>query len=133
MTRQSDIFRENANNCVQLAEIARNDAAFLRDHPPNSSAWRALADEQDWLDGEVSPVSMSEYKSAKAGSSGSLLGYGSAVLRRRSLGHIAAFRAQGCEVSASLFSHIGIGPLRKGGYLLFQASEEFCLELSHLR
>jgi hypothetical protein len=56
---------------VQLAEIARNDAAFLRYHRM-ARAWRALADQQDWLDGEVPPVSLSEYRSLKAGSSGSL-------------------------------------------------------------
>jgi hypothetical protein len=69
--RQSDIFRQNAINCVHLAERAETDPAFLR-YQRMARAWRALADEQDWLDGAVSPVSLAEYRSAQAGSSGSL-------------------------------------------------------------
>ena len=59
--RQSDHFRENAENCQRLAEKAP-------DHPSTSSsgasgrpmeaAWRALADEQDWLDGETPPIAI---------------------------------------------------------------------------
>ena len=51
---QSQIFRENAENCAQLAEAASNEPAFQR-FRRMEAAWRALADEQDWLDGEVSP------------------------------------------------------------------------------
>ena len=53
--RQSKIFRENAENCAQLAESAPNEPAFHR-YRRMEAAWRALADEQDWLDGEVSPA-----------------------------------------------------------------------------
>ncbi len=53
--RQSDIFRENAENCAHLAETANNEPAYLR-FKRMEAAWRALADEQDWLDGEVSPA-----------------------------------------------------------------------------
>jgi hypothetical protein len=53
--KQSEIFRDNADNCLQLAERAEAQPAhnrFLR----MANAWTALADEQDWLDGEVPPV-----------------------------------------------------------------------------
>jgi len=49
--KQSDIFRENAENCVRLAEAAANEPSFKR-YSRMAEAWRALADEQDWLDGE---------------------------------------------------------------------------------
>ena len=53
--KQSDIFRENAENCLQLAERAEGRPAFQR-YLRMAKAWTALADEQDWLDGEVSPL-----------------------------------------------------------------------------
>jgi hypothetical protein len=53
--KQSEIFRENAENCAQLAENATGDPAFQR-YKRMEAAWRALADEQDWLDGEVPPA-----------------------------------------------------------------------------
>jgi hypothetical protein len=53
--KQSDIFRENAENCRQLAERAEARPAFKR-YMRMSQAWMALAREQDWLDGEVSPL-----------------------------------------------------------------------------
>jgi hypothetical protein len=53
--KQSDIFRENADNCLQLAERAEGSPAFKR-YQRMAMAWTALAHEQDWLDGEVSPV-----------------------------------------------------------------------------
>jgi hypothetical protein len=49
--KQSDIFRENAENCMRLAEAAPDDPGFKR-YTRMAEAWRALADEQDWLDGE---------------------------------------------------------------------------------
>ena len=61
--KQSEIFRENAENCAHLAEGAANEPAFHR-YKRMEAAWRALADEQDWLDGEVSP---SRISSAHAG------------------------------------------------------------------
>jgi hypothetical protein len=61
--KQSKIFRENAENCAHLAESAANEPAFHR-YKRMEAAWRALADEQDWLDGEVSP---SRISSAHAG------------------------------------------------------------------
>jgi hypothetical protein len=50
--KQSDHFLENAENCAQLAERAPNEAAFRR-YKRMEAAWRALALEQDWLDGET--------------------------------------------------------------------------------
>jgi hypothetical protein len=52
--KQSQIFRENADNCAHLAESAESEPAHNR-YKRMEAAWRALADEQDWLDGEVSP------------------------------------------------------------------------------
>jgi hypothetical protein len=52
--KQSEIFRENAENCAHLAESAVNEPAFQR-YKRMEAAWLALAAEQDWLDGEVSP------------------------------------------------------------------------------
>ena len=53
--KQSEIFRQNAENCAHLAETAANEPAFLR-FKRMEAAWLALANEQDWLDGEVSPT-----------------------------------------------------------------------------
>ncbi len=50
--KQSDIFRENAENCLKLAEGKTDEPSFKR-FQRMAEAWRALADEQDWLDGEV--------------------------------------------------------------------------------
>lgn len=53
--KQSDIYRENAENCLQLAERAQGQPTFRR-YSRMAQAWLALADEQDWLDGEISPL-----------------------------------------------------------------------------
>jgi hypothetical protein len=53
--KQSDQFRENAENCARLAEAATNDLASSV-QANGSSAWLALANEQDWLDGAVPPI-----------------------------------------------------------------------------
>ncbi|MCK1552638.1 MULTISPECIES: hypothetical protein [unclassified Bradyrhizobium] len=50
MVKTSDKFRENAENCLQLAEGATNAQAALR-YKRMAQAWSALATEQDWLDG----------------------------------------------------------------------------------
>jgi hypothetical protein len=55
--KQSEQFLENAENCAQLAERAENQPAYHR-YKRMEAAWRALAEEQDWLDGEVPPVSI---------------------------------------------------------------------------
>jgi hypothetical protein len=53
--KQSEHFLENAENCAHMAEKAPNDAAHKR-FARMEAAWRALAEEQDWLDGEKPPV-----------------------------------------------------------------------------
>ena len=53
--KQSEIFLENADNCAHLAERSSSEPAYQR-YKRMEAAWRALADEQDWLDGEVSSV-----------------------------------------------------------------------------
>jgi hypothetical protein len=53
--KQSDHFRENADNCGELAERANDEATFKR-YKRMEEAWRALAEEQDWLDGEMPPA-----------------------------------------------------------------------------
>jgi hypothetical protein len=53
--KQSDHFRENADNSAQLAERAPDEATHKR-YKRMEAAWLALAEEQDWLDGETSPT-----------------------------------------------------------------------------
>ena len=53
--KQSDIFRDNADNCLQLAERAEGQPTYKR-YSRMAEGWRALANEQDWLDGEIPPV-----------------------------------------------------------------------------
>ncbi len=53
--KQSEIFRENAERCAQLAESSSDRPAHRR-YKRMETAWRALAHEQDWLDGEIAPV-----------------------------------------------------------------------------
>ena len=53
--KQSQHFLENAENCAQLAERAIDEPTHKR-YKRMEAAWRALAEEQDWLDGEVSPT-----------------------------------------------------------------------------
>ena len=55
--KQSDILRGNAENCLQLAEQAAGQPAFNR-YLRMAQAWTALAKEQDWLDGEIAPLSV---------------------------------------------------------------------------
>jgi hypothetical protein len=53
--KQSHTFLENAERCAHLAEIAIDEPAFRR-FKRMEEAWRALAYEQDWLDGEIPPA-----------------------------------------------------------------------------
>jgi hypothetical protein len=53
--KQSDVFREYAENCSRLAESATIQSLHLR-YKRMEEAWLALANEQDWLDGEVPPI-----------------------------------------------------------------------------
>jgi hypothetical protein len=50
MMKNSDAFRENAENCLNLAEAATSEPAALR-YRRMARAWTSLAAEQDWLDG----------------------------------------------------------------------------------
>ena len=54
MIKESDIYRQNAENCMQMAEAAQGEPAYNR-FKRMKAAWLALAEEQDWLDGERSP------------------------------------------------------------------------------
>jgi hypothetical protein len=53
--KQSQQLLENAATCGKLAERA-TDPATQDQFRRAERAWRALADEQDWLDGEAPPV-----------------------------------------------------------------------------
>ena len=53
--KQSKQFLDNAENCAQLAERATDEPTHNR-YKRMEAAWRALAEEQDWLDGEVPPI-----------------------------------------------------------------------------
>ena len=48
MIKESDIYRQNADNCMHLAEAAQDEAAYKR--------FKRMEEEQDWLDGERSPL-----------------------------------------------------------------------------
>jgi hypothetical protein len=50
--KQSEHFLENAENCAQLAERAQDEPTRNR-YKRMEAAWRALAVEQQWLDGET--------------------------------------------------------------------------------
>lgn len=53
--KQSQHLLENAATCARLAERAID--AVTQDHFRRAElAWRALASEQDWLDGETPPI-----------------------------------------------------------------------------
>jgi hypothetical protein len=62
--KESDQYRENAANCALLAQQAKHGPARIR-FRRMETAWLCLADEQDWLDGEVPPVSIPEIDNDK--------------------------------------------------------------------
>jgi hypothetical protein len=66
--KQSQHFIENAENCAQLAERASDDPTHRR-YKRMEAAWRALAEKQDWLDGEVSPAHANSKSLPKGGDS----------------------------------------------------------------
>jgi hypothetical protein len=47
--------RQNSANCAQMAESAEGEPAYNR-FKRMEAAWLALAEEQDWLDGEQRPA-----------------------------------------------------------------------------
>ncbi|BEV43961.1 hypothetical protein CRBSH125_01440 [Afipia carboxidovorans] len=54
MKSLSETYRENARNCAELADAAGDEPARNR-YRRMAAAWLALAEEQEWLDGFVSP------------------------------------------------------------------------------
>jgi hypothetical protein len=62
--KQSDIHRQNAETCMQMAEAAKAEPACNR-FKRMEAAWLALAEEQDWLDGAQSPVGPDDGLKAK--------------------------------------------------------------------
>ena len=50
--KQSQNFLDHAENCAQLAERAADEPTYNR-YKRMEAAWRALAVEQDWLNGEI--------------------------------------------------------------------------------
>ena len=53
--KQSQQLLDNAVTCARLAELAADESTHDR-FKRIELAWRALAHEQDWLDGETPPV-----------------------------------------------------------------------------
>jgi hypothetical protein len=62
--KQSQQFLENADSCAELAERAADQPTVHR-YQRMEAAWRALAEEQDWLDGEVPPVRIATSRTEK--------------------------------------------------------------------
>lgn len=56
---QAQNFKENAENCAQLAAQASDEPTRNR-YKRMEAAWRALAVEQDWLDGIVDQTGKSD-------------------------------------------------------------------------
>lgn len=52
--KQSETYRTNARNCAEMAAAADNEPARNR-FKRMEAAWLALAEEEDWLDGETAP------------------------------------------------------------------------------
>jgi hypothetical protein len=52
--KQSQQFRNNAENCAELAERAKDEPTYKR-YKLMEAAWLAMAEEQDWLDGVTPP------------------------------------------------------------------------------
>ena len=50
--KQSDTFGDNAQNCAELAERAKDEASYKRFNCMED-VWLALAKQQDWPDGEI--------------------------------------------------------------------------------
>jgi len=67
--RQSQHFLDNAENCAQLAQRATDEPTHKR-YKRMEAAWRALSEEQDWLDGEISPFTNGDARSHRSKVSG---------------------------------------------------------------
>lgn len=55
MMAKSEEYRENARNCAELAEAAQDEPSKKR-YQRMAAAWLDLAEEQDWLDGQLRPA-----------------------------------------------------------------------------
>jgi hypothetical protein len=53
-TKQAQQFLNNAENCAELAERARDEPTYRR-FKLMEAGWLAMAREQDWLDGVTPP------------------------------------------------------------------------------
>ena len=53
MTR-AEMFRQTAENCIDMAESAKDDAARKR-FKRLAKGWEDIANQQAWLDGEKEP------------------------------------------------------------------------------
>jgi hypothetical protein len=62
--KQSEIYRQNAENCAYLAEHAPNEPTRQR-YKRMEAAWRALADEQDWLVRSATPIAAQDFVEIK--------------------------------------------------------------------
>ena len=54
--RPSDLCRRNADNTREIAQWARGYPRFA-EYKKVEAAWRALAENEDWLDGMLYPAS----------------------------------------------------------------------------
>jgi len=59
--KASRTFLENAERCAHLADSAPSQPSYRR-FKRMESAWRDLAIEQDWLDGEIPPAPLATPK-----------------------------------------------------------------------
>jgi uncharacterized protein (DUF2141 family) len=62
--KQSQHFLENAENCAQMAERTTHDPAHRR-YKRMEAGWHALAEEQDWLDGEQSTAETNKVRKGR--------------------------------------------------------------------
>lgn len=61
MLSKSVQYRENARNCSELADAAK-DVPTNNRYRRMRDAWLALADEQDWLDGTMPDHDVQDYR-----------------------------------------------------------------------
>jgi hypothetical protein len=54
MSGKSETYRENADNAAEMAAQAKDEPSRKR-YERMKAAWLSLAEEQDWLDGNVRP------------------------------------------------------------------------------
>ena len=62
--KQSDLHRQKAESCMQVAEAALGEHACGR-YQRMEAAWLTLAEQQQWPDGERSPIDALEKVTGK--------------------------------------------------------------------